>query len=268
MDLDDLKEVIEGLQLVIKTYKAKYLSGKERRTRQMLIDPLLKVLGWDVLDPGAVYLEHNKMDYALMSNATPVAVIEAKPLGESLEKKAITQAITYAVENTIPYIIVTNGDRWEMYEVFKKADLEDKKLMAFQLSQQSAQKCVLQALQIWKENPIFEHPEPAAKTEEGKKTSSRLTVTMPDETVIAHAIARDTFAEVIEKIGIQKVEKLNLVCRKAPLISTSDDPKYKTRRFGKYHIMVFSSNKEKKRLLEKIASELDVSLKVELVPKG
>ena len=81
MALDDLKEVVEKLQLVIKTYKADYLLGKERRTRQMLIDPLLKVLGWDVLDPGAVYLEHNKMDYALMSNATPVAVIEAKPLG-------------------------------------------------------------------------------------------------------------------------------------------------------------------------------------------
>ena len=78
MALDDLKEVVEKLQNTIKTYRDDYLSGKERRTRQMLIDPLLKVLGWDVLDPGTVYLEHNKMDYALMSNATPVAVIEAK----------------------------------------------------------------------------------------------------------------------------------------------------------------------------------------------
>lgn len=163
MALDDLKEVVEKLQLVIKTYKADYLLGKERRTRQMLIDPLLKVLGWDVLDPSAVYLEHNKMDYALMSNATPVAVIEAKPLGESLEKKAITQAITYAVENTIPYIIVTNGDRWEMYEVFKKADLEDKKLMAFQLSQQLAYECALQALRIWKPNFASGSPKDAMK---------------------------------------------------------------------------------------------------------
>ena len=287
MGLDDLQEVIEKLQLVIKTYKADYLLGKERRTRQMLIDPLLKVFGWDVLDPSLVYLEHNKMDYALISDATPVAVIEAKALGESLEKKAITQAITYAVENTIPYIIVTNGDRWEMYEVFKQADLEDKKLMAFQLSEQSAQECALQALRLWKSNlasgrpaeamePVLDSPSvkaaktspgPDPKPEEGKKTRSRLTVTMPNGTVIARDIARDTFVEVIDQIGIQKVEELNLVCRKVPLISTSDNPQYKPRRLGKYYIMVFSSNKDKKRLLEKIAVGLGEALKVEIVPK-
>ena len=80
-----------------------------------------------------------------------------------LEKKAITQAITYAVENTIPYIIVTNGDRWEMYEVFKKADLEDKKLMAFQLFEQSAQECALQALRIWNPNLASGSPKEAGK---------------------------------------------------------------------------------------------------------
>ena len=42
MALDDLKKVIEKLQGMIKAYRDDYLSGKrERRTRQVLIDPLL-----------------------------------------------------------------------------------------------------------------------------------------------------------------------------------------------------------------------------------
>ena len=160
MALDDSKEVIEKLQAMIVTHHD-YLSGKERRTRQVLIDPLLKAFGWDVSDPGAVYLEYNHMDYALMSDDKPVAVIEAKPLGNALETKVRTQAIAYAIDNNIPYIVVTNGDRWEMYEVLKPGTPEDKKLMEFQLSKDSSQDTVLQALRIWKPNLATGSPEEA-----------------------------------------------------------------------------------------------------------
>ena len=39
-----------------------------------------------------------------------------------------------------------------MYEVFKKADLEDKKLMEFQLSNDASHECALQALRLWYPN--------------------------------------------------------------------------------------------------------------------
>ena len=285
MGLDDLKEVIEKLQGMINT-RHDYLLGKERRTRQVLIDPLLKMLGWDVSDPSTVYIEHNWMDYALMSNATPVAVIEAKPFGESLEKKAITQAIAYAIENNIPYIIVTNGDRWEMYEVLKPGTMEDKKLMEFQLSEHLPQECVLQASRIWKPNFAFSSPgkaitpvieSPQTKTDSSihlpddlpsKKTLTRLVVTMPNGTEIAHSNASDTFVEVIQKLGIPEVENLNKTCNGVPLISTSDNPTYTQRKLGKYYIITHSQTQTKKRLLEEIASDLGITLKVEIVQKG
>ena len=291
MGLDDLKEVIEKLQWIINT-RHDYLLGKERRTRQVLIDPLLGALGWDVSDPGAVYIEHNWMDYALMSNATldavPVAVIEAQPLGESLEKKAITQAIAYAIENNIHYIIVTDGDRWEMYEVLKPGTMEDKKLMEFQLSEHLPQECVLQASRIWKSNlapsdskeamepvppdktakavPVL--PDPAPKPERDKKTPTRLVVTMPNSEKIAHSNASNTFVEVIQKLGIPKVENLNKMHNNSPLISTADNPTYTTRKLGKYFIITHSSTQRKKRFLEEIASDLGVNLKVEIVQKS
>ena len=164
--LDDLQAVIEQLQNTIKTHND-YLSGKETRTRQVLIDPLLQELGWEVSDPDAVQLEYGiekkRADYALMSGGGPVAVIEAKGLGKPLTDTVTTQAHSYVNEEGIPYMIVTDGNRWEMYEVFKKAALKERLLMEFQLSKQPAHEIALQVLRIWKPNLASGKPKKAMK---------------------------------------------------------------------------------------------------------
>lgn len=70
-------------------------------------------------------------------------------------------------------MIVTDGDRWEMYDVFSKpVPLEERRLMKFQLSKQPAHENALQALRIWKPNlasgspseamePVIESPQSA-----------------------------------------------------------------------------------------------------------
>ena len=177
MALDDLQGVIENLQQIIKVHRD-YLSRHETRTRQVLIDPLLRELGWDVSDPEAVQLEYRVgqqwADYALMSDNQPVAVIEAKRLGRGLEDDEIMQVLNYANRDGIDYMIVTDGDHWEMYEVFKRGTLEERMLMKFQLSQQLPHKNVLQVLGMWKPNlvsdgtpseptePIVVPPKPAS----------------------------------------------------------------------------------------------------------
>ena len=84
MSLDDLQATIEKLQDRIKKHRL-YLSGNETATRQVLIDPMLLELGWDVSDPDQVALEYSagsgRADYALKLNDAYVAVIEAKNLG-------------------------------------------------------------------------------------------------------------------------------------------------------------------------------------------
>lgn len=155
MVLDELQGVIENLRNMIQTHRA-YLSGDETRTRQVLIDPLLRVLGWDVSDPDAVELEYRveqqRADYALISDSRRVALIEAKRLGIDLEYDEIMQVLNYANRDGINYIIVTNGDRWEMYQVFKSAALEERLLMKLQLSRQLAHENALQALAMWNPN--------------------------------------------------------------------------------------------------------------------
>ena len=87
--LDDLHDVIEKLRNTIDT-RQDYLSRKEMRTRAVLIDPLLRKLGWDVSEPDMVQIEYEIgkkwADYALMSDGKAVAVIEAKALGKPFRR--------------------------------------------------------------------------------------------------------------------------------------------------------------------------------------
>lgn len=171
MALDDLKATIETLRERIHAHRA-YLEGHETRTRQVLIDPMLRALGWDVEDPHSVELEYEVgsrkkkywLDYVLMESDKPIAVIEAKVLGTLLDEKVTKQALDYATMAGIPYMALTNGDHWRILEVFKPVPIDDpdKILMEFQLTQGKPYVCVLQALGLWRPNLVSGKPQAAA----------------------------------------------------------------------------------------------------------
>lgn len=165
MALDDLKETIETLRERIQTHRT-YLEGNETRTRQVLIDPVLHMLGWDVGDPNSVELEYrigrDWADYVLMGGGRPIAVIEAKALGKPLDEKETMQALNYANTAGIPYMTLTNGDHWRMLEVFKQAPIKDRILMNFQLTQDESYACALQALGLWRPNLASGKPQEVA----------------------------------------------------------------------------------------------------------
>ena len=87
MALDELAATIETIKSRINEHGIS-LAANETRTRQVLIDPLLDALGWDVSDPDQVELEYDvrgkRADYALKSNGRVVGVIEAKSLRSPL----------------------------------------------------------------------------------------------------------------------------------------------------------------------------------------
>lgn len=170
--IEKLRKKIEELQKTIEAHRG-YLAEDETRTRQVLIDPLLRKLGWDVSNPNIVQLEYRvgyrvkkeQADYALMPKGKPLAVIEAKRLGTNLDDR-IMQVLNYANVSGFPYMILTDGDKWEMYKVFEQATLEERLLMRLELSQQSARKNAEQALAMRKPNliskkPVFKPPKPA-----------------------------------------------------------------------------------------------------------
>ena len=88
MLLEPLASTIGTLKERIQTHGSA-LRENETRTRMALIDPLLTALGWDVFNPTLVLPEYTagggRADYALLGpDDKPVALIEAKKLGEAL----------------------------------------------------------------------------------------------------------------------------------------------------------------------------------------
>ena len=115
--------------------------------------------------------------------------------------------------------------------------------------------------------PIIIDP-PKGKGSGRGRSQKFLVVTMPNGEEINHKVSATTFAEVIKKLGVERVKSLGYKLNAIPLISTSDHPIYDQRKFGRYYIMTHSDTKTKKRLLEKIASDFDIQLKVEIVDKS
>ena len=155
MLLDDLVGVIETLKGRIENHGSS-LSGNETRTRMVLIDPLLQVLGWDTSDPALVAPEYDvsgrKADYALLDgNGSPSATLEAKRLGEPLASHQM-QMLNYSNASGVEYAGLTDGDKWELYEVFKRGQLEDRRILDVSIASLPIHEVALKLLLLWRPN--------------------------------------------------------------------------------------------------------------------
>ena len=70
----------------------------------------------------------------------------------------------------------------------------------------------------------------------------------------------ETFVEVIEKIGIERVKDLGIVCRRVPLIDTTNHQGIPQRKSGGYFVVTSSSTPTKIKQLNTIADQLDEDL--------
>ena len=154
--LDELVDCIENLSERITIHGAS-LRENETRTRLQLVDPLLLSLGWDVSDPELVTPEYaisgKWADYALLQSdgKTVAAVIEAKKLGESLDSHRM-QMLNYANVAGIEYTGLTDGNRWELYSVFQKGTLEERRILDISVNAAPVQMVALKLLLLWRPN--------------------------------------------------------------------------------------------------------------------
>ena len=159
--LEPLIDALEGIRDRIGHHGA-LLKENETRTRRSAIDPLLDVLGWDTEDPTAVAHEYKVStgwaDYALMTEeGRPILALEAKKLGERLEPNR-TQMVTYANIAGIPYCGLTDGDHWEIYDVFKQKPLEDKCILKASIVNDPIAGTALKFMLLWKPNMLTPDP--------------------------------------------------------------------------------------------------------------
>ena len=159
MLLQQLTEVLEAVKDKIAN-QHDFFTNNELQTRVTLIDPVLKALGWDTLDPTRIRVEFSvkqrrrtsarTVDYALLDDAgAPIALIEAKRLHESLGSHHL-QLLEYATHRRAPYAIATDGNVWEL---FKKEQSDEglalKKLIEINITRNSTTVTALKFLTLW-----------------------------------------------------------------------------------------------------------------------
>ncbi|MEB3755808.1 MAG: hypothetical protein G5Z42_00040 [Caldisphaeraceae archaeon] len=144
----EIIELISRLKDKIEKYSS-LLQRNEMLVRYAVIDPFLRVLGWDTEDPEQVEpefsMEAGVPDYALKINGEIAAFVEAKALGKHWD---ILKLITYATAKGVPYIIATDGDIWKIYDVFKRVEVEKKLAASWQITRDSPPEIALKALTI------------------------------------------------------------------------------------------------------------------------
>ena len=155
MPLNELVQVIETLKARIGAHRAS-LQASEALTRLALIQPVLRTLGWDTEDPSLVLPEYpvsrGYADYVLLkADGKPAAVIEAKKLGEPLRNHR-DQMVNYANSSGIPYACLTDGDHWELYEVFVAKHIDERRILQVSIAEDAAYEAALRFLLLWRPN--------------------------------------------------------------------------------------------------------------------
>lgn len=117
------REELEGYVDQSQSLLAASPQMNEQNTRRKIIEPLLELLGWDMLSTD-VELEYSvqmgvgtkKVDYALMLEDTPVVFVEAKGADTDIASNHRDQLTSYMRQTGVDWGILTNGKKFDLYK--------------------------------------------------------------------------------------------------------------------------------------------------------
>jgi predicted type IV restriction endonuclease len=127
--LSNLSDVLTHIKESATRYQAT-LKKNEAATRAVLIDPVLRALGWDTANTYMVEVEKTldqaRVDYALYDkNATVRIIIDAKSLGVNLAQPSfILSLVNYAFTFKLQDIFLTDGIIWQHFTNFQPGNVK------------------------------------------------------------------------------------------------------------------------------------------------
>ncbi len=112
MDPTELERFLRNYERIIDSGS----SLSEADTRNMIINPFLMALGWNFI-PDEIQSEYpvkvgtriQHADYCLKIDKTPVAFLEAKPLGSAIDEDSLAQVLAYGRVSFVRWCMITNG---------------------------------------------------------------------------------------------------------------------------------------------------------------
>ncbi|WP_257309865.1 type I restriction endonuclease [Geothrix fuzhouensis] len=108
----------------------------EEATKNALVLPFIKALGFDVFDPTEVQPEltadvgvkkGEKVDYAILRDGKPIIIMECKKYGTDLKKITATQLFRYFTVTETRFGVLTNGIHYFFYTDLDQPNMMDAK---------------------------------------------------------------------------------------------------------------------------------------------
>ena len=157
MDLTKAIELFEELKRRIDE-QGDYLRESEYRTRILLIDPLLRMLGWNVEDFYCVEIEYRtsqfvkeRADYVLKNGESKVAIVEAKKLGTDMKSGERRQAKEYADYADTSQCVLTDGAKWMLYDLNQGRNPDTMQpQVEFDIKNEVPEQLILRCLALWR----------------------------------------------------------------------------------------------------------------------
>ncbi len=132
--LSNLSDVLRQSHTSAKLYQTT-LKTNEAATRAVLVDPVLRALGWDTANTDMVEVEKTlgqaRADYALYDrNAAVNIIIEAKALGANLSHPStVMSLVNYAFTFKLQDIFLTDGLIWHHFTNFQPGNIIANKIL-------------------------------------------------------------------------------------------------------------------------------------------
>ena len=159
-----------NLDHAVKTVRQKIVSIQEKEekigeqnTKTVLINPILLALGWDLNNIDEIYQEYrhrpndNPVDYALLINRNPCLLIEAKSLEKEVsDHKWINQTLSYATIVGVEWCVLTNGDKYRLYNAHAVVPADQKLFRQIQISDPTQHDFTLDTLDLLSKNNLME----------------------------------------------------------------------------------------------------------------
>ncbi len=137
----------EELFNLIETFKKdeRLFSYDEPATKQAVVLPILKALGWNPFDVNEVWPEYKvgdkRVDYALRHKGKNKVFIEVKKVGEDLEKHQ-EQLLNYSFQEGVKLAVLTNGISWWFYLPLREGSWEQRKFYTVEIYEQDTRDIV------------------------------------------------------------------------------------------------------------------------------
>lgn len=129
--IDEIRELAE------RALDLKEVLETEEATKNALIMPFIRLLGYDVFDPHEVVPEYTadvgtkrgeKVDYAIFKNDSPAILFECKAAGVDLDKEHASQLFRYfSAIQEVRFGVLTNGIAYRFFSDIEAANRMDDK---------------------------------------------------------------------------------------------------------------------------------------------